>query len=75
MKKAIIITFLLLSINLLASFYEITVEATASDETNLLQKLEMKALEEFIAARLPQASSLHRDNDVLLSDLQTTGLR
>jgi len=61
MKKAIIITFLLLSINLLASFYEITVEATASDETNLLQKLEMKALEEFIAARLPQASSLHRE--------------
>ena len=61
MKKAIIITFLLLSINLLASFYEITVEATASDETNLLQKLEMKALEEFIAARLPQASPLHRE--------------
>jgi len=61
MKKAILITFLLLSINLLASFYEITVEATASDETNLLQKLEMKALEEFIAARLPQASPLHRE--------------
>lgn len=61
MKKAIIITFLLLSINLLASFYEITVEATASDEANLLQKLEMKALEEFITTRLPQASSLHRE--------------
>jgi len=46
MKRAILITFLLLSINLLASFYEVTVEATATVGENLLQKLEMKALEE-----------------------------
>ncbi|RAM58096.1 hypothetical protein DS66_09210 [Mesotoga sp. SC_3PWM13N19] len=61
MKRAILITFLLLSINLLASFYEITVEATASDETNLIQKLEMRALEEYIIASLPQASPFHRE--------------
>lgn len=61
MKKAILITFLLLSINLLASFYEITVEATATVGENLLQKLEMRALEEYIIASLPQASPFHRE--------------
>ncbi len=61
MKRAILITFLLLSINLLASFYEVTVEATATVGENLLQKLEMKALEEFINASLPQASPFQRE--------------